>query len=51
MFYYVVYNYVVLFFLVKSYFYYYHFCNIVLVNYHVDFNFVLHIKHFHTYFR
>jgi hypothetical protein len=38
-------------FLVKIYFYYYYFCNIILANYHVDFNVVLHVMHFHIYFR
>ena len=42
---------IMLCYLVESYFYLYHLCNIVLVNYHVDFNVTLHIMYFYTYFR
>jgi len=38
-------------FLVRTYFYFYYFCNIILANYHVNFNVVLHVMHFHIYFR
>jgi len=34
------------YFLVMSYFYFYYFCNIVLANYHVDFNVVLDNMYF-----